>query len=89
MLQNNLVGEGYRRCNHELYGCLSAPMRAWMLHVMSSPPLRISRDAARAYLIDMIQQLAKLARTVGEVEVEILLRAILDIARATAQRRAG
>ena len=65
----------------------SAPMRAWMLHVMTSPPLRMSRADDRAYLIDMIQQLARLARTAGEVEVEILLRAVLDIAKATAQRR--
>ena len=64
-------------------------MPAWMLHVMTSPPLRMSRDEERAYLMDMIQQLARLARTVGEVEVEILLRAILDIARATAQSRSS
>ena len=54
---------------------------------MAPPSLRVSRDEERAYLIDMIRQLARLARTTGETEMEILLRAILDVARATAQRR--
>lgn len=54
---------------------------------MTSPSFVVSRDEERAYLLDMIQQLARLARTAGEVEVEILLRAILEITRAGAQRR--
>ncbi len=56
---------------------------------MTSPSLAMSHDEERAYLLDMIQQLARLARTAGEIEVEILLRAILDITRASAQRRAA
>ena len=59
------------------------------LRAMTSPSLGMARDDERDYLLDMIQQLARLARTAGEVEVEILLRAILDIVRARAQRRAA
>ena len=55
---------------------------------MASPPFGMSRDEERAYLLDMIKQLARLARTAGEIEVEILLRATLEITRASAQRRA-
>ena len=47
------------------------------------------RQDDREYLLDMIEQLAKLARGTGETEVAILLKAILDVVREADRRRLG
>lgn len=48
-------------------------------------PLK-SREDARDYLMEMIDQLAKLARRNGEVEIAIHLKAIVD-AEGVAERK--
>ncbi len=54
---------------------------------MMPPPLQPTREDARAYLLDMIGQLAKLARGTDEMEIEILLKATLDVVRESDRRR--
>ena len=54
---------------------------------MTPPPPQIPREWDREYLLDMINQLAKLAREAGETEVAILLKAILDVVDEADRRR--
>ena len=54
---------------------------------MTPPPPHPPSEEGREYLLDMINQLAKLARGTGETEVEILLKAILDVVRESDRRR--
>lgn len=56
---------------------------------MTQTPSPKQFEEERAYLLEMIRHLVRLARTAGEIEVEILLRAILEITQANARRRAS
>ena len=46
-------------------------------------PQPTSREAAREYIVDMIEQLARLARQTGETRIAIHLEAILAADGAT------
>ena len=48
-----------------------------------------TREAGRAYLLDMIAELIKFARGSGETEVAILLKAILEVVRESERRRSN
>ena len=60
-----------------------------------SPPTRASassfapRDGAREYLLEMVEEMAKMARRVGEFEVAIHLQAILDAERSAGRKRSA
>jgi len=45
-------------------------------------------EAAREYLLDMLQQLARLARASGEVQIAILLEAVLAVDQVVRAKRA-
>ena len=45
-------------------------------------------EAAREYLLDMLQQLARLARTSGEVQIAILLEAVLAVDKVVRAKKA-
>lgn len=50
-----------------------------------TPPVLALQDDGRAYILEMIAELAKLARKLGEAQIAIHLEAILAAA-STAQR---
>ena len=54
---------------------------------VSPDPVPSRRAATHEYIIDMVQQLARLARGSGEMQIAILLEAVLAADRAAA--RAG
>jgi hypothetical protein len=55
----------------------------------SPSPFPQPRESARAYLFEMIEQLARLARGNGDVEVAIYLKAILDAERVAERKRSA
>ena len=50
-------------------------------------PFPNQRDSGRDYLFEMIEQLAKLARRTGDLDIAIHLKAILDAARVAERKR--
>ena len=58
-------------------------------HAVTSSNVPNPREGARDYLFEMIEQLSKMARRTGEVEVAILLKAILDAARVAERSRSA
>ena len=52
-------------------------------------PFPNQHDSARDYLFEMIEQLAKLARRSGDLDVAIHLKAILDAARVAERKRSA
>ena len=56
---------------------------------VTTTPCCEQRDSDRDYLFEMIEQLAKLARRTGDMDVAILLRAILDAARVAERKRSA
>ena len=58
-----------------------------MPELETAPFVRLSNEqATRHYLVDMIEQLAHLARRSGEMHIAILLEAILAADRAAPRR---
>ena len=58
-----------------------------MVSRASTAPLIASRESARAYLLDMIAELATIAGKAEEVVLVIQLEAILAVARVERQRQ--
>jgi len=56
-------------------------------HARASAPLPTARDDARAYLFEMVEEMAKMARRVGEDAVAIHLQAILEAGRSAQRKR--
>ena len=54
--------------------------------ILSPDPVPSRRAATHEYIVDMVQQLARLARGSGEVQIAILLEAVLAADQAA---RAG
>ena len=59
------------------------------MNPQAATPFPTQREGAREYLFEMIEQLAALARRTGDVEIAILLKAVLDSARVADRKRAG
>ena len=52
-------------------------------------PVPGQRDSGRDYLLEMIEQLARLARRTGDLDVAIHLKAILDAARVADRKHSA
>ena len=54
---------------------------------VSPDPVPTRRAATHEYILDMVQQLARLARGSGEMQIAILLEAVLAADKAATQAR--